>query len=172
MSNKDNHKPFGNLQTLLQKIFDSKRDIWVDMEKVSEIVDDENAEELAKFIYSTECEGLKSSHLQDLVEIEKPDFMEVDGKWVVRQFLTPLGEKCLQSLTAGWIWSFKNEDIDVGETIKFYQEMINSGRVSEQYANMLISNKDERLKGLRSQLTLLRLGGEKENGIITRGPKK
>ena len=162
------HYPFGPLQITLEKIREGKKDIWVDMDRLGEIGEDEDPEELAKYLYDVEKGALKSSRFSDFYEVERPDFVHSDQKWVVRQLLNQVGELVLNSLLQGWVWDATKGHIDVEETILFYQKKIREGSIPNELADLLVNNKDERLRGVRGELTLMRLAGERTNGHIVK----
>lgn len=158
--------PFGPLHFTLEKIQEGKKDIWIDMVRLGDIADDEDPKDIAKEIYEVEKTAAGKNRYSRYIEVERPDFVHSDNQWVVRQLLTSLGETALKAISVGWTWNLSREEIDVEATVLFYRSKIREGAIPNEMADLLISNKDERLREVRGELTFLRLSGERSNGHI------
>lgn len=156
--------PFHKEHSRLQKIHEGVLNKKLSREKVRGIYDDdESLHDIAQDLYKAERDTI--GILASWILVHRPDFSNPDEP-LIRLDLSDRGKRVFQALNQGWVVNQTDHEINIPETIRFYENMITKGLIRDDFAQVLINNKDACLRDLRAKLTLLRLNGKRHEGFI------
>ena len=162
MSNDNHFRPFQREHRHFDDVSNGRKDIRIDMDKISELTDGDPADEIAQEIY--EAEIASAGSFKNYVAVEKPI---LDGDmWVVRKTLSDLGTVAHKALQGGVLWHISEGRPDWEETKTYYRAMMTKGQIEMRFVELLIETKNDELKDLRSELVYFKLKGQRKGEII------
>lgn len=163
MKTDTHYKPFAREHSLFREVMTGKKDLRIDMAKISDLASGDDPEDIAEEVY--EAEIASQGQHKEFIVVNEPQL--IDGMWTIKKHLTPVGQAVYESLEGGVLWDYKKNAGDLEATYEFYEDMMKRGSMDMRFAELVIGNKSEDLRALRGKLVYFKMQGQRKGDKIT-----
>lgn len=134
----------------------------VNEEEIGTLYQGDDLKELAWDYYHIEKKGRRT--YEPYMDIEEPE--QVEGGYIVRKFLTEMGEKALAALEMGWFWDHDGQQEAVQATFNFYRDLMKNNKFTVKHADWIVGNNDERFRELRNEVVYFKLKAKRVGDVF------